>query len=848
MAATEAADAAAAVDALLQEQDAHGVSIAGIERAHARLAARAAQAGAAAPAEPAPAEADEPPSASAQVSTLLDRLAALQEDARSAENNVGRITSEIRWLDAAKSNVSLSIVTLKRLQMLINSTFQLEQLCADRQYRDAASTLQALQSLLALFEPHTGVECVVQLRRQVQELRTQLRGMVMDEYDRVLAQGRGRWTARDTVLPDAALAADALGPEVRDALVDWYCTTQLRDYRRVFRASDEAGQLDNVPRRYAWFRRVLRTYTDEHAAAFVPEWHVDRELLARFTEITREDLRSVLIRQQTHLDVQVLLAALNASVEFEQQVARQYSMPFTRLLQEHESQAADAASARPGALQRPALHAGAAPPSSGTERPRTPPTISATFNPYLGVFVDAQDKKLAEMHAAAGQQGEAAGATVDGAAGASPWAPQAGEPMTVLVSSTELFRFYRQALERCAQLGDHAPLRELGRVFAKWLQRYASEVLRPALHTQGSADAAETHRVCIALNTADYCITTTTQLEQRLTEKLRANARDAAPVELRAERDAFAEVTAAAVQALVRQLAAATAPAFQALVRPEQPWAQLETLSEKSAWVDQLASALEGVGVVVRQEVDNKRYVRGWCDRAVALVAARITQGVLRLRPLRPRTAQQLLADVRHVQQCLVELPHFGAAATWGSTPSASAQASYQRHVERSMARISPVLEMLAGMGDEAPSPGSTVELYLRHIGDQSMPNFQKILDLKGVRRPEQSGFVDEFLAAIDRDPSLPTTSFLSSMDMDPNAEVYAMHEPGDRARAPPREGDADAGGMASSLSGLVGASAGVLPRPGTPTSAAAAASRGLPDWKKFGNMLGVALGRDRRQ
>ena len=47
---------------------------------------------------------------------------------------------------------------------------------------------------------------------------------------------------------------------------------------------------------------------------------------------------------------------------------------------------------------------------------------------------------------------------------------------------------------------------------------------------------------------------------------------------------------------------------------------------------------------------------------------------------------------------------------------------------------------------------------------------------------------------------------------------------------------------------GLVGASAGVLPRPGTPTSAAAAASRGLPDWKKFGNMLGVALGRDRRQ
>jgi hypothetical protein len=90
----------------------------------------------------------------------------------------------------------------------------------------------------------------------------------------------------------------------RKDLLDWYCSLQFREYRRIFRASDEvsslgcrgfsvltcisqAGQLDNLSRRFAWFRRTLKVYEEEHAAIFPEDWNVGGVLVGAFGEITR---------------------------------------------------------------------------------------------------------------------------------------------------------------------------------------------------------------------------------------------------------------------------------------------------------------------------------------------------------------------------------------------------------------------------------------------------------------------------------------------------------------------------------------------------------------------------------
>ena len=178
----------------------------------------------------------------------------------------------------------------------------------------------------------------------------------------------------------------------------------------------------------------------------------------------------------------------------------------------------------------------------------------------------------------------------------------------------------------------------------------------------------------------------------------------------------------------------------------------------------------------------------------------------------------------------LLGLPRRDAAA--GGDAAATA---FERLVDRNMGRILPVLRILSEVPDDAPAPARVVEAYLEAAGDQSLPNFQKVLDLRGIRRPDQAPFIEEFLAAVDRTPNLPTTSALSALDLDPASEAYALTD------ITGRTDDADA--QPSALAGLVTATSGVLPRPSTPTGAA----RALPDWKKFGSMFGVALGRERR-
>lgn len=102
-------------------------------------------------------------------------------------------------------------------------------------------------------------------------------------------------------------------------------------------------------------------------------------------EIDRDDLKSVLTKAAPQLNVGLLLESLAQTAEFEREMSRKYSMPvsclrpvakrlkeLTRHLLQFDSIAALSAvrSGRPG--------------------PAT--AISVVFEPYLGVFVDAQDK------------------------------------------------------------------------------------------------------------------------------------------------------------------------------------------------------------------------------------------------------------------------------------------------------------------------------------------------------------------------------------------------------------------------------------------------------------------------
>lgn len=102
----------------------------------------------------------------------------------------------------------------------------------------------------------------------------------------------------------------------------------------------------------------------------------------------------------------------------------------------------------------------------------------------------------------------------------------------------------------------------------------------------------------------------------------------------------------------------------------------------------------------------------------------------------------------------------FEELITLTSSAGTTAPTGYLKRVSASMSRLDPLLKTL----QVRPSPPEAlVQAYLIHIADKSDSNFRKILDLKGVRKPDHAHLLDLFHAhrASPRNENLPAQSAL---------------------------------------------------------------------------------------
>ncbi len=241
------------------------------------------------------------------------------------EETITQMTAEIKRLDNTKRNLTLSMTALKRLQMLTTAYEQLRGLSSSRQYRECAQLLQAVLQLMAHFKSYRSIDQIATLSRNVADLQRELQEQVCEDFEVTFA--KGELGQRRGMLAEACLVMNALGENARSRLIIWYCNTQLREYRKVFRGNEEAGSLDNISRRFSWFRRMLKSYDDEHAALFPPVWRVNEMLANAFCESTREDFRAILSRSTRRvdgqsLDVDLLLSYLQETLDFEHGLER----------------------------------------------------------------------------------------------------------------------------------------------------------------------------------------------------------------------------------------------------------------------------------------------------------------------------------------------------------------------------------------------------------------------------------------------------------------------------------------------------------------------------------------------
>jgi hypothetical protein len=538
-------------------------------------------------------------SAKAELAVLFRKIESVRTRAIETEQTITLMTADIKRLDGTKRNLTLSMTALKRLQMLTTAYEQLRGLARTRQYRDCASLLQAVLQLMRHFNSYRSIDQIATLSRNVANLQRELLEQVCEDFE--IAFAKGEVGTKKQVLAEACLVIDALGEIARARLVTWYVNTQLREYRQVFRGNDEAGSLDNIGRRYSWFRRMLKTFEDEHAGIFPINWRVNEVLANSFCEGTRDDFKGILERSMRRsdsgrIDVNLLLSCLQETMDFEQSLEKRFAS---------ESRASIDTL------------------SSLEEKPHTfDRSISEAFEPYLSLWVESQDKQLAAMIPKYRNQ---------------PLIPPDEEfnHQAVITSSIELFHFYKTTLAQCAKLSTGEKLLDLGKTLAKYLDEYAQQVLLHFLQQPGGPSLQNT---ILVLNTADYWHTNTQQLEDNL--KKRIDNEFANKVDLSSQSDTFMGVASAAVLALVHRVEVDCEASWREMRNTN--WSKMDSVGDQSSYVAELLRHVNGQAEEILALVGKSQYARAFCDNVVENLATTYITNVVQCRPISEIGAEQV--------------------------------------------------------------------------------------------------------------------------------------------------------------------------------------------------------------
>ncbi|KAH8813060.1 Vps53-like protein [Xylogone sp. PMI_703] len=633
-------------------------------------------------------------SAKDELAQLFRKIESVRTRAIETEQTITSMTADIKRLDGTKRNLTLSMTALKRLQMLTTAYEQLRGLAKTRQYRECASLLQAVLQLMRHFNSYRSIDQIATLSRNVAELQRELLEQVCEDFE--LAFAKGEVAAKKNVLAEACLVMDALGDIARSRLITWYLNTQLREYRQVFRGNDEAGSLDNIGRRYSWFRRMLKTYEEEHAGIFPISWRVNEVLANAFCEGTRDDFKGILERSMRRpdggkIDVNLLLSCLQETMDFEHSLEKRFAS--------EPRESIDTL-------------------SSVEDKPQTfNGSISEAFGPYLSLWVDSQDKQLAQMIPKYRTQ---------------PLLPADEEfsAQAVIASSIELFHFYKLTLSQCAKLSTGDKLLDLSKIFGKYLDEYAQQVL---LHFIQAAGGTNLQNVILVLNTADYWHTNTQQLEDNL--KKRIDSELAAKVDLSSQSDTFMGVASAAVLALVHKVEMDCEGTWREMKNTN--WSKMESVSDQSSYVAELLKHVKGQAEEILGLISKQQYARAFCDKLVDQLANSYVANIVLCRPISEVGAEQMLLDKYVITKGFTELMSLSPSLSTTNAP-----AGFAKRVNQIMGRLDPLLKTL----QVRPSPPEgLVQAYLIHIGDRSDTNFRKILDLKGVRKIDQASLVELF-------------------------------------------------------------------------------------------------------
>lgn len=721
--------------------------------------------------------------ATAQISELFTKVRDIQSKAEETEAMVQEICRDIKKLDLAKRHLTNAITSLRRLAMLTAAVTDLEAVAYRRdQYKRCADLLEAVSQLMDYFQQYEQVPKIKSLTKRLGAVQSALQEGVLDDFKILMGSADVRLTAENLErLANACLVINALGPKVRDSLLDWLCDREMTIYQTIFSMSGDAAKLDRFERRFHWFKSRLEE-KKEQWAIFPDSWRVPQTLCLTFCKITKAHLKRILSDSEGAVreDVGPLIKTVVATNKFEREMAATFgggtleeddddlqdvdNLPASEARRRLEAyrkkmqvQAAAKAAAQAGEQAKEAAEA---------VKTAFEGSISDAFEDSLKWYVAEEERELrAYLDTCIREEAER------------KWVP-ADEEMAnkVLSSSTKLFIKIKSSLARCVKLVSRGlPLLKLSEAFKVVLNAYAGELLKRLPKTANGLTSAsppwvgtdwhirvpdeEEKLCCYILHTAEYCRETVEGLAAAIQKDIKPAFTQ--KVEMTDEENSFINVASQSLSVLV--LGVNTRLDAALLEMQKMPWGTIDTPGDDSAFVNTARKVLLDCAPRLGMELDRTHF-SFFCDKMVRMFVPRYADSVYKLRKISEKGTLQLSIDTDAIKRMLLDFPR----AARPLDEDGADLANYAHYVEREMGGVVNLVKVLQA------KPENLVDTFvlLMPANYKTPADFVRVCELKALQKKTQQDLLIQFQRKMGDPISFPSASTppLPSVSMAPAA------------------------------------------------------------------------------
>jgi len=660
------------------------------------------------------------------------------------ETTVKMICNDIKNLDNARNNITTTISSLTKLIILITGIEKLETFVKSKSFKDAANAIDASNDILEYFKEYKHVTQVYQLYQKKEHLCTVLLGSILDQFK----QSIGLASNNQEHLYEACLAINAIGDSAIKSLKTWFTQYKLAPYEEVFDPkAQNAVEFKDTERRFEWLKRVLKEYNTVYDPIFPPSWGVKSQICQEFCRITKLNLNESLMMSlddgeinttdAKKIEVDVLVRVLNNTINFENNLHSYLVDDFENFNRANSNNKIlslkgiktdkPEVDAQNNIEEIKAIYNVNENQNSNSKNrdPNTEPkyslfrvkgVISESFEPYMISYVNIEEKKLKGIIDDLKLNDRVEG--------------------KLFVSSLHLFNSIKQAMNRCLSFSKSKTFFDLTRKFKEVFNYYNEKILYANKIRSSQLEKEklklsdeDLKYVCFVINTSDYCITTVNSLVDSLRDKIDEKYKN--QVCFDDSVDFIKSTYKIAFEIMMQYLRNILNEQFLSMTK--LTWTFSGLSPDIGQFVINIQKNSENMFLVIK-DILQEGFLYHILNSIPDLIYKKFLENLYKIKKIDESGAQKLLIDVYEMKGMITKLYSLISGIPLSNIANKENDFNFvclNMAIKKEFGKIESRLKCLGSSVNEMGNA------YKTFVEDKSKDDFDKLLQIKGVKKSE---------------------------------------------------------------------------------------------------------------